>query len=182
MLRAEPGVLDAHDPVVVHAGDRAGQPAAVGQVDGDVERLGVAGAEPGRLGDQVLDVAGQRRHDAVAERARRELAAQPLGADRLLAADAGQPGPQQPVADAPVREALDLDRDRVVGLLTLVDGGQPEPLSQETADRVLEEPHQVVELDRRLVTGGQRALEERTARDPAAPAAPRRRSGPPGRS
>ena len=169
VLRAEPGVLHAHDPVAVHTGHRAGQPQPVAQVDRHVERLDVPGPQADRLVDEHGDAVRQRCDDRVAEGTGRQLTAQPLGPHGTRRVGAAETRTEQPVTDGPLRKSLHLHGNRVVGLLPLVDGGQPEPLAQEPAHGVLEEPHQRVELDDLgRVDVRQRRREERSARLPRA--------------
>ena len=56
---------------------------------------------------------------------------------------------EQPLADAPALEGVELDRQRVVDLVGVVADADAEALAQERAHRVLDEAHEVVELDER---------------------------------
>ena len=58
---------------------------------------------------------------------------------------AGQPRTQQPVADCPSVQRVELDGERVVELLVVADQRDAQPLPQERLRRVLEEGDQVVE-------------------------------------
>ena len=97
----------------------------------------------------------------VRERAGRELAARDLGGHRVVHRHAGEPRRQHPVADPPPVQALDLDRERVGRLGGAVGDAHLQPLAQERADRVREEPRQVLELEHGGRRAGQRRVQER---------------------
>ena len=84
------------------------------------------------------------------------IAAAPLGA--------GQPRVEQPLADAPLLEPVELDRQRVLDLVGVVGDADAQPLAQERPHRALDEAHEVVELDQRALERRQRLGEERRAR------------------
>ena len=81
--------------------------------------------------------------------------------------DAGEPRVEQPLADAPLLEAVELDRQVVLHLVGEVAEADAEPLAQERPHRVLREAHEVVELEDRCLGGRERTGEER-ARAPRA--------------
>ena len=60
---------------------------------------------------------------------------------------AGEHAVEQPLPDAPFLERVELDGQRVLDLVEELADADPEPVAQERFDRVLDEPHEVVELD-----------------------------------
>ena len=74
-----------------------------------------------------------------AERARRQRPAGDLRAVGVARVDAGAYGVEQALTDAPAREAVELDRQRVVDLVLVAVHGDAEALAQERAHRALDE-------------------------------------------
>ena len=79
-------------------------------------------------------------------------------------APAGESGVEQPLADAPLLERVQLDRQLVAGILGPLADADAEALAQERPDRMLDEAHQQVDLDRVDGGVGQRAREEKGRR------------------
>ena len=115
-----------HHAVVVHPADGAAEPSARAEVDVDVDRPRLLALGDGldHLGDGH-GVVGQRLPEPPAEPSGREYAASPLGAERLVGSPAAQQVAQQPVADAPLLEVVELDRQPVGDLLPLVEAARP---------------------------------------------------------
>ena len=74
---------------------------------------------------------------------------------------AGEHAVEQPLPDAPFLERVELDRQLVLDLVEELADADPEPVAQERFDRVLDEPHEVVELDHGVRAGWQRRRQER---------------------
>jgi len=161
VLRPEPGVLDADQARTAHPAHGPGQAGAVAEVHVHVVRLGRAGQEWCSSDDQGVHLRGDGVQHAVAERAGRERAAGPLEAPGRRRGQAGDPVPQEALADAPGLEGVELEREGVVGVLVAFGEGDQEALAQERLGGVREELDDVVERhvsDRRR---GERAGEQR---------------------
>ena len=78
----------------------------------------------------------------------RERAARDLGQHRRPPLRAFELRVEQPLADAPLLEVVELDRQRIGDLVREVTDADPEPLAQERPHRPLDEPDEVLELDR----------------------------------
>ena len=144
------------------AGHRADERPPVRERDADVERLGGRAAGPGLgLGDDRVDDRVDGVDHRLAQHARGQLAAGDLGEDRGPPVDAAEARLEQPLADVPALEAVELDREGVGDLVVEVAHAHVEPLAQEGAHRVLDEADEVVELDHVAAGGRQRAGEER---------------------
>jgi hypothetical protein len=144
--------------VAADAADGARQRAAVRQPEAHVDRgrRSAAHERLGLIGD-ALDLREEPVDDGLAEDPGRQVARGDLGqADRarLRTLDVGV---EHPLADVPLFEMVELDRQRIVDLGRPVAQAQLEAPAQERAHRVLDEPDEVVELDRRLLEGGQRS-------------------------
>ena len=87
----------------------------------------------------------------------------------------GQPGPQQPVTDAPQFQAVQVDRQRVGRVVLLEPDPHVQPLPQEPLGRVGEQRDQFARSMSRAAAAGSGAAEtpERAGRGPAAALAPR---------
>ena len=162
--------------VAADAGDGAADHAAVGQRDADVDGAEVACRPEQRLGgaDDVLDLGQDRLDHRQPEDARRQGAAGDLGQGRGARVDAGQARAQETVADAPLLEVVELDREAVLDLVGVVGDADAEALAQERADGVLDEADEVVELDHRACRRGERRVQERAGRVALAGERPRR--------
>ena len=147
------------------ARDGAAEDAAVVERDLDVGRARRALAEPQRVAGELLDRRAQPGDHRLAEPARREQPARDLGRHARVHVRSREPALQQPRADAPLLEVVELDRQRVADLLGEVAEHDPEPLAQKCPNRVFGESDEVVELDQRGADLGQRAGEERRRRD-----------------
>ena len=108
------------------------------------------------------------RHDAVdhrpAEHARRQAAARDLGERGGARAGAGEPRLEQPLADPPLLERVELDRQGVLDLVVVLGDADPEPLAQERAHGMAGEADEVLDLEQRRRAAGERAGEERAGR------------------
>ena len=104
----------------------------------------------GRGGDRV----DQRPHlvdHALAEGQRRQHAARLLGPHGVLRVDTDQAGREQPVADGPRAQPVELDRHGIVEVVVDVVDADAEAPAQERPCRVLDERDEVVEVDERGV-------------------------------
>ena len=124
----------------------------------DVERVGRprGEAEFGDGAGQLAHLLGDAGEDVVCHTARGQEAPGPLGAGRHFGICPGQARLQKPVADAPFLEGIEFDGQAVDGLVAAVGQIEPQTVAEERPDRVLHEPHQVVELEDRLVQRGKR--------------------------
>ncbi len=169
LARPEPGEGGDHHPVAVEAGDRAAEPPAATEVDVDVDRARLL-----PLGDRLDHLRDRRRlggeplPEAPAEPTRRQDAASPLGGEGLVGGAAAEQVAQQPVANAPLLEVVELDRHSVGDLLALVELGNAEPVAQERPHGVQEELHQRRELEVGRWLWRQVGGRQRADRDPVA--------------
>ena len=156
----EAGVAEGDHPGRVDAGDRPGEPAPPAQVHVDIHGAGRALAELGGAGPELLALLGHVLQRLVAEDARR----QPVGEllrrhdlDRVLTVEQLA---QEPVADLPQLERVEVDRDGVGELVGLERRRHVEPPAQERAGRPDQE---VLEICERHILGwphGQGTLQE----------------------
>ena len=165
VARVHARVRDGPQHVAAHARDRAAQRAAVGQRHLHVDRARLA---PGQMGDDLVDDRMHRVDHRLAEHPGRQRAAGDLRERRGARRRAGEARVEQPLADAPGPEPVELDRQRVLDLVGVVADGDAEPPAQERAHRALDEAHQVVELEHRRGQRGQRRGEERARDGPLA--------------
>ena len=170
--RLEPGVAQRHDLVAVDVGDGAGEPAPAAQVDIDVDRPAGSLAQLGGAGPQLLALLGDLAERLLAQHARRERAAQLLGEHHGLRVLAGEDLRQQPVADLPELERVEVDRDRVGQLVGLERRRHVEPPAEERPDRVGEEPLQVGERHVGERPGRERPGHQRRRHVPRTPGGP----------
>ena len=173
------GVDDAR-PAGRRARRRRCRPAARrrGRSTVDVEASAAAAAQrrPSRVtsGSTSSATGVEQRACRAGRAAGRRAATRPQR--RVRAVDAGQPACEQPVADRPLLEAVQLDRQRV-GRLVLArqDRAQPQPLAQERPAGCSRNRHQVVQVDRsprrrrRQRPGQERRPRAAAARQRAAP-------------
>src|SRR3954471_21970794 len=119
---------------------------------------------PTRLGParrhEPLDRRLELLDHGLAEQARRQVAAGDLRAIGGAEVAAVEPRVEQPLADVPLLEAVEVDRQRVVQVGREIAEAEPEPAAQERADRVLDEAHEVVELDDRRALRHKRLVQE----------------------
>ncbi len=73
----------------------------------------------------------------------RQIAAPPLGRDQQLRLVTGYAQPQQPLADAPSIQSIEVDRDLLVRCLIGPGYPQPCPVIDQCSDRMVEEADQV---------------------------------------
>jgi hypothetical protein len=160
-------VLDARegdrpDRLLAHAGDRAGQQPAGRQLDADVgRRRGLLAQVAPRGGDELVDGRHEPGDDGLAEEPRRQQAAgdlRPVGGARVAP---GQACVEQPLADAPLLEVVECDRQAVGDLRSILAQPHAEADAEERADGMLDEAHEVVELDDAVLHRRQRRREER---------------------
>ena len=152
--RAQP-MLGRHPRVaalqqqVAERRDGAGEQPAVGKLDVHVDRFRVRVGGNQRAGldqDRVhggVDLVDHR----VAELTRWQRSASDLGQDRGAPFGSGEARLEQSLTDSPSLQSVELDRQAVLDLVRHVGQADSEPLAQKRADRVPDEPNQVVELD-----------------------------------
>ncbi len=93
-----------------------------------------------------------------AERTGWQRPARDLCAIRVCRVDTRAHSLQQPLADAPAREAVELDRQGVLDLVLVAPRGDTEPLSQERAHRALNEGDELIERDQLFASGRRQRL------------------------
>ena len=78
-----------------------------------------------------------------------------------LVGRAREAGVEQPLADLPRLEVVEVDREGVVDLVGVGRDAEPQPLAEERAHRVADEVDEVLELDHWGRLGRERAGQER---------------------
>ena len=170
--RPDARVGDLADRVGVDAGDGPGERPAVGQSHPHVERVRRTDAVLRGLGRDLLDDRSDLVEHRDREHRRWQHPARQLRFDALVELSAGEHALEQSLPDAPFAETAELDRQRILDLVERLADADPESSAQERARRVLDEPHEVLELDQLAVERRQRAVEERRR----ASASPRQRA------
>ena len=115
--------------------------------------------------------------DDVGQLPRRQGATRQLSLEARCLAGAGELGLQHTVGDLPTLKPVELDGDRVVEVPGLVAQRDAEPLAQERAHRVAQEPLDLIETDGRRAVGLERVSQERRRAVSRASAPPARRPG-----
>ena len=109
----------------------------------------------------ICSTSGRRLVDhRLRQQTGRKLAARDLDRDRVVERGALQHGGQQPAADRPPLQPVELDRQDVFELVGEVSGAHAEALAQERAHGMRDEPDEVLELDDAADRRRQRRCEE----------------------